>query len=73
MKRRVQPPPTLIGGFPAVPTTKVLAVSRLLNPLTAEQRKIAMPREVPATVRLFWRGKLINGGHARTGKARSFY
>ena len=32
-----------VGGFPAVPTTKVLAIARLSTPLTPEQRNSIMP------------------------------
>ncbi len=32
------------GAFPAVPTTKILAIGRLVAPLTLEQRK-AIPHE----------------------------
>ena len=46
------------GAFPAVPTTKILAIGRFLAPLTPEQRKAILPREVPDTVRLFLAGKI---------------
>ena len=46
------------GGFPPVPTTKILAIGRFLAPLTPEQRRAILPREVPDTVRLFLAGKI---------------
>ena len=49
---------TLIAGFSAVPTTKVLAVGRPKASLTAEQRKAVLPHEVPDTVGLFLAGKI---------------
>ena len=42
----------------SVPTTKVLAIGNLPTPLTAEQKRDIMPREVPATVRLYLAGKI---------------
>jgi len=59
------------GAFPAVPTTKVLAIGRLVAPLTPEQRKAILPREVPDTVRLFLAARSTNGGLARMEKAPS--
>src|ERR1700726_1200895 len=38
------------GPFPAVPTTKVLAIGRFLAPPTPEQVKAIFPKEVPDTV-----------------------
>ncbi|MEY2603639.1 MAG: hypothetical protein QOH31_1420 [Verrucomicrobiota bacterium] len=32
------------GAFPAVPTTKILAIGRLVAPLTPAQRKAILPR-----------------------------
>lgn len=43
---------------PSVPTTKILAVGRMLTAMTDEQRRAIMPREVPATVRLYLDGKI---------------
>ncbi len=40
-------------AFPAVPTTKILAIGRLVAPLTPEQRKAILPREQPNRVRHF--------------------
>src|SRR5580698_2931358 len=36
-----------------VPTTKILAIGHVAAPLTAEQRKSILPKEVPDTVRLY--------------------
>jgi hypothetical protein len=38
--------------LPAVPTTKILAIGSLGAPLTPEQRRTIMSREVPDTVGL---------------------
>ena len=43
---------------PSVPTTKILAVGRMLTAMTDEQKRAIMPREVPATVRLYLDGKI---------------
>ena len=64
--------PKLVGGFPAVPTTKVLVVARLHSPLTQEQRKSIMPREVPATVRLHLTGKIDQWWSRQDGKGPVF-
>jgi hypothetical protein len=44
--------------FPPVPTTKILAIGTVVAPLTPEQRKTIMTREVPATARLYLAGKI---------------
>src|SRR5258708_40013224 len=46
------------GPFPAVPTTKVLAIGRFLASPTPEQLKAIFPKEVPDTVRLYLAGKI---------------
>jgi hypothetical protein len=61
-----------VGGFPPVPTTKILAIARLLAPLTPEQRKAILPSEVPDTVRLYLAGKIDQWCIAKMGKAPSF-
>jgi hypothetical protein len=61
-----------VGGFPAVPTTKVLAIGRLLAPLTPEQRKHLMPAEVPDTVRLFLSGKVDQWWSRQDGEGPVF-
>jgi hypothetical protein len=61
-----------VDGFPAVPTTKVLAIGRLLAPLTPEQMKAMLPREVPATVRLFLDGKIDQWWWRQDGKGPVF-
>ena len=42
----------------SVKTTKILAIGTLAAPLTEEQRKGIMSREVPDTVRLYLAGKI---------------
>lgn len=64
-------PPT-VGGFPAVLTTKVLAIAHLVAPLTPEQRKLLMPHEVPDTVRLFLAGKIDQWWSRQDGKGPVF-
>ena len=44
--------------FPAVPTTKVLAIGRFLEPRQPEKTKTIFPREVPETVLLYLAGKI---------------
>ena len=61
-----------VGGFPAVPTTKILAIARLHAPLTPEQRKAILPEEVPATVRLFLAGKIDQWWSRQDGKGPVF-
>lgn len=56
----------------AVPTTKILAIGRLERPLTAEQRASIMPREVPATVRLYLDGKIDQWYVRQDGKGVVF-
>ena len=41
-----------------VPTTKILAIGRRSEAMTNEQRLAIMPKEVPATVRLYLDGKI---------------
>src|ERR1700721_3083188 len=60
------------GAFPAVPTTKILAIGRLVAPLTPEQRKTILPREVPDTVRLFLAGKIDQWWSRQDGKGPVF-
>jgi len=51
-------PQTAPGPFPAVPTTKILAIGTVVAPITPEQRKTIMTREVPATAQLYLAGKI---------------
>src|SRR5260370_6994285 len=44
--------------FPVVPTTKIVASGRFPSPPTPEQLKTIFPKEVPATLRLYLRGKI---------------
>ena len=60
------------GAFPAVPTTKILAIGRFLAPLTPEQKKAILPREVPDTVRLFLAGKIDQWWSRQDGKGPVF-
>ncbi len=60
------------GAFPAVPTTKILAIGRFLASLTPEQRKAMLPREVPDTVRLFLAGKIDQWWSRQDGKGPVF-
>jgi len=46
------------GPFPAVPTTKVMAIGQFTTPPTPEQIKEFFPKEVPATLRLYLAGKI---------------
>jgi hypothetical protein len=64
--------PATVGGFPAVPTTKVLAIGYFPAPLTPEQRQAIMPREVPDTVRLFLSGKIDQWWWRQDGKGPVF-
>ena len=45
-------------AFPAVPTTKILAIGHFTKPPTPEQVKEIFPKEVPATLRLYLAGKI---------------
>ena len=64
--------PGAVGGFPPVPTTKILAIGRFLAPLTPEQRKATLPREVPETVRLYLGGKIDQWWYRQDGKGPVF-
>lgn len=44
--------------FPAVPTTKILAIGRFTEPRQPEKNRTIFPREVPETVRLYLAGKI---------------
>jgi hypothetical protein len=43
---------------PNVPTTRILAIGSLTSPLSPEERKTIMPREVKATVEIYLQGKI---------------
>ena len=61
------------GSAPvAVPTTKILAIGHLVAPLTPEQRRGIMPREVPDTVRLYLSGKIDQWYVRQDGKGVVF-
>ena len=51
-------PPAAARPFPAVPTTKVLALGRFTTPPTPAQVAAIFPQEVPATLRLYLAGKI---------------
>jgi hypothetical protein len=57
--------------FPAVPTTKVLAIGRFLEPRQPEKTKAIFQREVPETVLLYLAEKLTSGGFVKIRKVRS--
>jgi hypothetical protein len=60
------------AGLPSVPTTKVLAIGRLVAPLTPEQRRGIMPKEVPDTARLYLSGKIDQWYVRQDGKGVVF-
>jgi hypothetical protein len=62
-----QGPPT-----PSVPTTKILAIGSVTSPLTPDQRKTIMPREVPDTVKLYLDGKIDQWYVRQDGKGVVF-
>ncbi len=55
-----------------VPTTKILAIGHVVAPLTPEQRRSIMPREVPDTVRLYLAGKIDQWYVRQDGKGVVF-
>ena len=57
---------------PPVPITKVLAIGHVVAPLTPEQRKTILPKEVPATVRLYLAGKIDQWYYREDGKGVVF-
>lgn len=61
-----------VGGFTAVPTTKVLAIGTLKAPLTPEQRAEIMPHEVPDTVLLYMAGAIDQFFSRQDGKGPLF-
>lgn len=56
----------------SVPTTRILAIGRVKAPLTPEQRRQIMPREVPDTVRLYLAGKIDQWYVRQDGKGVVF-
>ncbi|HEX4811063.1 MAG TPA: hypothetical protein VH325_19140 [Bryobacteraceae bacterium] len=56
----------------SVPTTKILAIGRLSAPLTPDQRRSIMPKEVPDTVRLYLAGKIDQWYVRQDGKGVVF-
>jgi len=63
---------TTAGSLPPVPTTKILAIGHFNAPLTPEQRKAILPREVPETVRMFLAGKIDQWWFRQDGKGPVF-
>jgi hypothetical protein len=59
-------------ALPPVPTTRILAIGSLKTPLTPEQRKSIMPKEVPDTVRLYLGGKIDQWYVRQDGKGVVF-
>ena len=55
---QAQSPSEPPSPFPAVPTTKVLAIGHISANMTAGGRKRIMPDEVSSTVRLYLSGKI---------------
>ncbi|HEV2479731.1 MAG TPA: hypothetical protein VGS79_08695 [Puia sp.] len=53
-------------------TTRILAVGAVTSPLTDEDRKTIMPREVPATVELYLQGKIDQWWFRSDGKGVVF-
>ena len=51
---------------------KVLAVGRGVKPLTDEDRKQIMPKEVPHTLQLYLEGKIEQFFSQKTSPASSF-
>lgn len=56
----------------AVPTTRILAIGTVTKPLTQEQRRNIMPKEVPDTVRLYLDGKIDQWYIRQDGKGVVF-
>ena len=49
---------TMPGAPPAVPTTRILAIGTLASPLSPDEMKNLLPKEVTATVALYLEGKI---------------
>lgn len=72
---------TMLPGFvqaqpapkkPDIPTTHILAIGSLNAPLTDEERKTIMPKEVRATVELYLHGKIDQWWFRGDGKGVVF-
>ena len=57
---------------PNVPTTRILAIGSVTSPITPEDRKTIMPREVKATVELYLQGKIDQWWFRGDGKGVVF-
>ncbi len=64
--------PVVVSAQSAVPTTKILAIGQLSAPMTPEQRRTIMPKEVPDTVRLYLAGKIDQWYIRQDGKGVVF-
>ena len=53
-------------------TTRILAIGAVNSPITEEERKTIMPREVPATVELYLQGKIDQWWFRSDGKGVVF-
>jgi hypothetical protein len=53
-------------------TTRILAIGAVTSPLTDEERKTILPREVPATVGLYLQGKIDQWWFRADGKGVVF-
>lgn len=53
-------------------TTRILAIGSVTAPLTTEERKIILPREVKATVELYLQGKIDQWWFRQDGKGVVF-
>ena len=53
-------------------TTRILAIGAVTSPLTDEDKKTIMPREVPATVKLYLQGKIDQWWFRADGKGVVF-
>jgi len=57
---------------PNVPTTRILAIGSVTSPITPEDRKTIMPKEVRATVELYLQGKIDQWWFRGDGKGVVF-
>jgi len=57
---------------PNVPTTRILAIGSVTSPITPEDRKTIMPKEVTATVELYLQGKIDQWWFRGDGKGVVF-
>jgi hypothetical protein len=60
------------SGIPQAPITRILAIGTGTAPLTAEDKKTIMPREVRGTVELYLQGKIDQWWYRADGKGVVF-